>query len=234
MQEVMHFSWKQNKIWKPFFFETVLNMCTDEWIFSRKIPHCNLTAKTDTDVPGDLRHFAYKLQLSLISMQKTLFYTSNATSTFMTVVFSINCSQTFALSYVRCVAILNWKLHTTQKQVSTSNHQKHYLCSDRYICTTQQSSSFFSAKFCMKFKNIFLIIQILLICCKIWRLTKLFFRKQRKRSRFSTTPSTSRDTSWLTGFPGYMVFVYKHQKVHCNGFPGYMVCICLQTSNGTL
>lgn len=117
------------------------------WIYScnmQEKTHCNLTAKTDTDVPSDLRHFAYKqIATVTISKQKTLFYTSNATSTFITVVFSINCSQTFALSNVRCVAILNWKLHITQKQVSTSNHQKHYLCSNRYICTPQQSSYFF-------------------------------------------------------------------------------------------
>jgi len=56
--------------------------------------HCSLTAKTDTDVPSDLRHFAYKqIATVTISMQKTLFYTSNATSTFITVVFSITARK---------------------------------------------------------------------------------------------------------------------------------------------
>ena len=53
---------------------------------------------------------------SLICTRKTLFYTDNITSTLTIVVFSINWSRMFALYYIRCVIISNWKLWTIEKR----------------------------------------------------------------------------------------------------------------------
>ena len=54
--------------------------------------------------------------ISQISMQKTLFYIDNTTSALMIILFSINFSWKFALSYVRCAVISNHKLRTPKQQ----------------------------------------------------------------------------------------------------------------------
>ena len=75
---------------------------------------------------------------SPISTQKT-FYMGNTTSASITVVFSTNCSWKFTLSHIRCVVILNSKLWTTRKHTASLwNHQKHCMCSNPNIYTTQQ------------------------------------------------------------------------------------------------
>ena len=139
---------KQKKTLK--FDRQEWNRCTE-----RSLSLCLQTSRN---------HMEYK---SLITIQKTSFYTGNTTSAFIIVVFLINCLRKFAISHVRCVVIPNCKLRTTQKQTAPLwNHQKHCMCSNPYIYLHYILALFFSflfsVKFVRSFKNIFLIVQILL------------------------------------------------------------------------
>ena len=107
-------------------------------------------------------HMEYQ---SLITMRKTSLCTGNPTSAFIIIVFSISCMQKFAMSHIRCIIIPNFKLCTTQKQTAPFwNHQKQCMRSNPYIYLHYITAQFFFSpvKSVWSFKNIFLIVQILL------------------------------------------------------------------------
>ena len=110
----------------------------------------------------------------------------------------------------------NWK--TT---ASLWNHRKCRVCSNSFICTTQQYSFFlvlFQQSFAWNLKN---ISPIVWYCCNIWRPYKisniLYKTKEKAVSFLSPTSGTSHDLSWMTSFSRpHGIFVWKHQKVCCS------------------
>ena len=151
---------------------------------------------------------------SLICTRKTSFYTDNITSTFTTVVFSINWSQMFAL-YVRrmCCKLELKTLNNRKTTASLRNHRKHCVCSDPCICTTQWYSCFFQRSFAQNLKNIFPIVWY---CCNIqcpYKISNILYKTNEKAVSFlSTTSGMLRD-------------------LH---FPGHKACLCLETPKGVL
>ena len=130
--------------------------------------HCSLTAKTDTDVPSDLRHFAYKqIATVTISMQKTLFYTSNATSTnHYCCIFNQLLANVCSVKRQMCCNIELETSYNSKTSLNFKSPKTLPVFQSIHLHSTTELI-FFSVTVCMKFKNIFLIIQILLICCKI-------------------------------------------------------------------
>ena len=118
----------------------------------------------------------------------------NITSTLTIVVFSSEWSWMFALYYVRCVVISNWKLWTTEKRQHRFGITRNIACVLIHACVLtnlalhSNTLLFFQRSFARSLKNTSLIIWY---CCNIWRYTKylIFF-----------TSGTAHDLSWMSSF----------------------------------
>ena len=132
----------------------------------------------------------------------------NVTSTLTTVVFLSNWSWMFALYYVRCVVILNWKLLTTEKWQHRFGITRNITCVLIHACVLanlalhSNTLQFFQLSFAWSLKNISPIISYR---CNIWCYTK------------------------------YLIFLHLAQHVTFPEWlhsPGRMVCLCSQTLKG--
>ena len=215
-----------------FIWNVVLCMCMNEWIYSTdnlKIQSSHTEKSTkkwlpkmDINVPSDFCHPAYKQIANTWSNNHWFVHGKHhfirITSALTTVVFSINWLWIFALELHQMCCNLKMKTLNWKTTASLWNHQKHCVCSDPCICTTQKYSVFFS-KVLHKVWKIF--PPIIWYCCNIWRPYKisniLYKTKEKAVSFLSTTSSTSRDLSWMTSFSRpHGVSVQKHQKVCCS------------------
>ena len=155
---------------------------------------------------------------SLIFTRKTSFYTDNIPSTLTIVVFSINWSRMFALYVCRMCCKLELKTFNNQKTTaSLRNRQKHRVCSDPCICTTQRYLIFFS-KVLHEIWRIFPRSVDIVVISDVPTRYLIFCTKQTRKQP---------------------LFYWQHPARHvtfpeCLYSPGRMVRLCSETSKGVL
>ena len=127
--------------------------------------------------------------------------------------------KSFRKGHVMCQMCCNLELKTLNNRKTTAllrNHRKRHVCSDSYICTTQQYSVF-SAKFCTKSEEYFPQSFGIVVTYDVPTSYLIFCTKHKEAVSFYRQHPVRHVT-----FPEWL-----HS-------PSCMACLCSETSKGVL